>query len=112
MGMRVEVGGISLPEEMADMLCGFNYLVYGLREGVAAGGLFVFIQHRNQKFSLIKIYLTSLSGSTHLVFWNRKSKEIITYAFFKESVNLLDFFLVQYTTLHNFQKHSAFHTLT
>lgn len=46
--------GIPLPEEMADMLCDFNYLAYGLREDVASGGLCVFIQHRNKKFSLIK----------------------------------------------------------
>lgn len=47
-------GRIPLPGEMADKLCGFNYLVYGLKEGVGGGGLFVFIHHRNKKMYLIK----------------------------------------------------------
>lgn len=41
--------GIPIPEEMADMLCGFNYLVYGLRERVAGGDLVFFFCHSEQK---------------------------------------------------------------
>lgn len=43
---------------MADKLCGFDYLVYGLREWVVGDGLFVFIQHWNEKMYLIKIYIS------------------------------------------------------
>jgi len=81
---------------MSDKLCGFNYLVYGL-EGADGGGLYVFIQYRNEKTYLINIYLISPFNNMHLALWKYTAEKAMksSFLFLQIEFEFIWLFLVQ-----------------